>query len=309
MKRTLAGILIASGAAASAFATPAFANEWEGLSFGIGGGYGMTKNNLGIGTGPAISSFVDANLGIDGFGGTGGFFTLGAGYDHVLFGPLIVGAFIDYDFSTIYNFRTFYEFGYYYVFLADVAISCVGYLISLRLFDTHLRWAEPTVAGWVTALMCYQPFWGLFGRLYFDYTRENFAWGPWLQNNPILYYIWGSTILALYIIYLSATIVFGCRFSNLTHRGILTNGPYRWTKHPAYIAKNLAYWLTFVPFIISESLWDSIRRSAALLLVNGIYYARAKTEEAHLSQDPAYVQYKNWIARHGIFRWLKGRTR
>lgn len=217
--------------------------------------------------------------------------------------------FIDYDFSTIYNFRTFYEFGYYYVFLADVAISCVGYLISLRLFDTHLRWAEPTVAGWVTALMCYQPFWGLFGRLYFDYTRENFAWGPWLQNNPILYYIWGSTILALYIIYLSATIVFGCRFSNLTHRGILTNGPYRWTKHPAYIAKNLAYWLTFVPFIISESLWDSIRRSAALLLVNGIYYARAKTEEAHLSQDPAYVQYKNWIARHGIFRWLKGRTR
>lgn len=101
MKRTLAGILIASGAAASAFATPAFANEWEGLSFGIGGGYGMTKNNLGIGTGPAISSFVDANLGIDGFGGAGGFFTLGAGYDHVLFGPLIVGAFIDYDFSDI----------------------------------------------------------------------------------------------------------------------------------------------------------------------------------------------------------------
>src|SRR6185437_16880605 len=96
----------------------------------------------------------------------------------------------------------------------------------------------------------------------------------------------------------------GARFSNLTHRGILTNGPYRWTKHPAYIAKNLAYWLTFVPFIISENAKDSIRRSVALLLVNGIYYIRAKTEEAHLSQDPVYVQYKHWIARHGIFRWL-----
>jgi hypothetical protein len=215
--------------------------------------------------------------------------------------------FIVYDFSTVHNFRTFYEFGYYFIFLADTTLGCVGYLIALRLFDTHLRWAEPTVTGWLVALMCYQPFWSLFGRSYFNYS-SNFAWGPWLENSPKLYVVWGSTILALYFVYLSATIVFGCRFSNLTHRGILTNGPYRWSKHPAYIAKNLAYWLTFVPFIVSENAADSIRRTIALLLVNGIYYARAKTEEAHLSQDPVYVEYKNWIARHGIFRWLNRKS-
>lgn len=37
-------------------------------------------------------------------------------------------------------------------------------------------------------------------------------------------------------IYAWATIMFGGRFSNLTHRGIITNGPYPWTKHPAYRA-------------------------------------------------------------------------
>jgi outer membrane immunogenic protein len=102
MKRSLAVLLIASSAAASALATPGFANEWDGLSVGIGGGYGTTKNDFNVGTGPAISGLgLDAGLGIKGFGGTGGFFTLGAGYDHVLFGTWVVGAFIDYDFSDI----------------------------------------------------------------------------------------------------------------------------------------------------------------------------------------------------------------
>ena len=98
--------------------------------------------------------------------------------------------------------------------------------------------------------------------------------------------------------------MFGCRFSNLTHRGILTNGPYRWTKHPAYISKNLAWWLTFVPFIISQNLADSLRRSALLLLWNFVYYLRARTEEAHLSQDPQYLAYAEFIRHRGIFRWF-----
>jgi hypothetical protein len=38
-----------------------------------------------------------------------------------------------------------------------------------------------------------------------------------------------------------------------------------------------------------------------LALLNGVYFLRAKTEERHLSQDPAYVAYREWIARHGMF--------
>lgn len=57
MKKIFAGLLVASSAAvsASAIATPASANDWEGISLGVGGGYGMTKNDLNLGTGPAIS--------------------------------------------------------------------------------------------------------------------------------------------------------------------------------------------------------------------------------------------------------------
>jgi protein-S-isoprenylcysteine O-methyltransferase Ste14 len=99
--------------------------------------------------------------------------------------------------------------------------------------------------------------------------------------------------------------MFGTRFSNLTHRGILTNGPYRWTKHPAYIAKNLAFWLTFIPFIVSQNIGDSIRRCVLLGLLNYVYYLRAKTEEANLSTDPVYAQYSEWMKEHGIFRWLR----
>jgi protein-S-isoprenylcysteine O-methyltransferase Ste14 len=209
--------------------------------------------------------------------------------------------FIFLDFSTEQGFRGIYDFGYYFVFLADVAVACMGYLISLRFFDTHLRMAEPTMRGWVAALACYQPFWAVLSRQYLDYSRD-FAWGAWLQDKYWLYCIWGSAILMLYAIYLWATVIFGCRFSNLTHRGIITNGPYRWTKHPAYISKNLAYWLTFVPFIISESVADSLRRCALLLLLNGIYFVRARAEESMLAQDAVYREYAGWMRKNGLFR-------
>jgi steroid 5-alpha reductase family enzyme len=108
----------------------------------------------------------------------------------------------------------------------------------------------------------------------------------------------------LFAIYTWATVMFGCRFSNLTHRGILTNGPYRWTKHPAYVAKNLAWWMTSVPFVVSTTASDAFRQCALMLLFSGVYWLRARTEEAHLSRDPVYVEYSDWMARHGVFRRL-----
>jgi protein-S-isoprenylcysteine O-methyltransferase Ste14 len=218
-----------------------------------------------------------------------------------------VRIFASYDFSIIQNFRTVYEFVYYFIFLTDVALSCVGYGLALRLCDTHVRRTEPTFKGWVVALVCYQPFWSWISASYLDYSND-YPWGEWLKNNPVIYTIWGSVILALYGVYVWCTIMFGARFSNLTNRGILTNGPYRWTKHPAYIAKTTAYWMTFVPFIISSTLWDSLRRCVLLGLTCYIYYLRAKTEEANLGADAAYVQYSEWINRHGVFRWLGRRA-
>ena len=57
----------------------------------------------------------------------------------------------------------------------------------------------------------------------------------------------GGALLFLTAIYAWATVAFGMRFSNLTYRGILTHGPYRWTRHPAYLSKNLFWWCRRCP--------------------------------------------------------------
>lgn len=221
--------------------------------------------------------------------------------------------FINYDFSLFrdlrtfsgffQNFHVFFDFTFDFLLFADVGLVVGGYLFSLKLFDTQVRRTEPTVKGWVVALICYQPFWSGASSTYLDYSTD-YMWGRWLYKWQAIYVAWGFAILILYALYLWATITFGARFSNLTHRGILTNGPYRFTKHPAYISKNTAYWLTFIPFVVSESIGDSIRRCVLLAGLNYVYYLRAKTEEVNLSVDPVYVQYAEWIRQHGIFRWL-----
>jgi steroid 5-alpha reductase family enzyme len=107
-------------------------------------------------------------------------------------------------------------------------------------------------------------------------------------------------LLVLTGVYAWATVAFGLRFSNLTHRGILTHGPYAWTKHPAYLAKNAFWWLSSLPFLAtSGSLADAARNTALLAAVTGVYYWRAKTEEKHLGADPDYVAYAEWMAEHG----------
>jgi protein-S-isoprenylcysteine O-methyltransferase Ste14 len=103
-------------------------------------------------------------------------------------------------------------------------------------------------------------------------------------------------------IYAWATVVFGIRFSNLTYRGVLTHGPYRFTRHPAYLSKNLFWWASVLPFLVTNgSTADAIRNTFFLLVVNGIYYWRARTEEAHLlAEDAKYGEYHAWMEQHGL---------
>ena len=208
------------------------------------------------------------------------------------------------DFSKMNDFKSYFDFLYDLIFAIDVGIVSMGYMMSFRLTDTHLRSAEPTSLGWLVALFCYQPFWSLFSRQYIDYDNHK-GWATWFANSPLMYEVWGCVILFLFSIYVWSSLNFGCRFSNLTHRGILTNGPYRWTKHPAYLSKCTAWWLISLPFLVSESWSESLRRSLLLLILNGVYFLRARTEERHLSQDPVYSQYAEWIQENGIFSKLK----
>nr|WKF59492.1 hypothetical protein HUO10_004003 [Paraburkholderia busanensis] len=196
-----------------------------------------------------------------------------------------------------------FRFMYDLSFAMDLMFGTVGYLCTLRILDTHVRSAEPTALGWLVALICYQPFWSLISNQYIHYEGSMF-WDNWLISLPLLRIVWGTVIVALLLCYALATISFGLRFSNLTNRGIITSGPYRFTKHPAYIAKNLSYWMIAVPFIEPLGWRAAVMHCFALAMVNMLYFLRAKTEEKHLMNDPDYRTYAEWIAKNGLFARL-----
>ncbi len=191
------------------------------------------------------------------------------------------------------------------MFVIDVAFATVGYALTLRPLDSHIRSATPYAAGWTAALICYPPFALMYAGGPLDYHPASAEWNQWLIGHPALMTIMGFILVILTGIYAWATIAFGLRFSNLTHRGIITHGPYAWTKHPAYLSKNAFWWLAGLPFMTTTgSLVDAIRNTAILAIVSGVYYWRGKTEERHLSEDPAYRDYATWMAKHGVITRL-----
>jgi len=227
-------------------------------------------------------------------------------YTPLMFGALVEGILVFYHFDffrTDGSFQAVYFFASNLLFTVDLVFALAGYLLTVRLLDAHVRSAEPTVLGWLAAIICYEPFWTVIASRFLRF-EDDMPWGPGLGGWPLLPVLWGVGILALLAVYAWATVSFGCRFSNLTHRGILTSGPYRVTKHPAYIAKNLSWWMIWLPFMLEQEWVEGLRDCIMLLLVNGIYLLRARTEEAHLSLDPDYVAYAAWMRRHGWFRWL-----
>jgi protein-S-isoprenylcysteine O-methyltransferase Ste14 len=185
------------------------------------------------------------------------------------------------------------------MFLIDVSIGTVGYLFTLRPLDSHIRSGNPFMAGWVAALICYPPFVLMSSGGPLDYQQHQLGWARALSDHPLIQPLFAFALVGLTACYAWATVVFGLRFSNLTHRGILTHGPYRFTKHPAYLAKNLFWWLAAVPVLTTSGQWtDAVRNCCILGLVSGVYFWRAKTEERHLSADPAYRAYVGWMARN-----------
>ncbi|WP_179405649.1 isoprenylcysteine carboxylmethyltransferase family protein [Burkholderia guangdongensis] len=201
---------------------------------------------------------------------------------------------------TLASFRFMYDLS----FTMDLMFGTVGYLCTFRILDSHVRTAEPTTLGWVAALICYQPFWSLISNSYIQYGGSMF-WDNWLISVPVIRFVWGATIIALVLTYALTTISFGLRFSNLTNRGVITSGPYRFTKHPAYLTKNLSFWMVSVPFVEPLGWRIGFAHCAALVAVNLIYFLRAKTEERHLMRDPDYRAYAAWIEQHGVFAKLK----
>jgi hypothetical protein len=205
--------------------------------------------------------------------------------------------------TTNWAFLTIFVLVLAVIFAVDVIIAVLGYVLALRVLDTHVRSVNPFVYAWFVNLVVYEPFWAGFRTSFFEY-ENGFYWAEWLASLPALQMIWGSAIVFLYLIYIFSMITIGYRFSNLVHRGIVTNGAFAISKHPAYLSKNVCWWLISVPFVANGSWDEALTNSVLLAGLNLIYYLRGKSEEHHLSRDPTYVAYALWMNDHGPLRFL-----
>lgn len=185
------------------------------------------------------------------------------------------------------HWRQFYTPLYYTLFhwilIADASLGLIGYLAASAWLNNKSKSVDPTWLGWLITLVCYPPFNSVTGG-YLPY-QANFG-APyaalqleWLD--PLL------KILSLlcFAVFVWCTACFGLRFSNLTNRGIITRGPYALVRHPAYMAKNIAWWFESIQSFASP--WQFLFLAAS----NYIYYLRAITEERHLDTDPDYRAY------------------
>lgn len=173
----------------------------------------------------------------------------------------------------------FFPFAITSIFFADTAFFAFGYLFEAGFLRNKIRSVEPTFLGWIVTLLCYPPLNGFFEtyvgwypNIYIDVTSE--AWT----------FVMRLSILVLLAIYVSATFALGTRCSNLTNRGIVSWGPYAFVRHPAYIAKNLSWWISLIPIM-------SIYAFLSMAAWSFLYYLRAITEERHLGKDPDYQAY------------------
>ena len=179
----------------------------------------------------------------------------------------------------VINFRVNYRSIINLIFFIDTLIFCFGYLFEAKFLKNTIRSVEPTVLGWVVALAAYPPFSNSTSQLLGWYSSDNFS-----LSNPLLDIVAKLLIVILLGIYLWASISLGSKASNLTNRGIVTKGAYKYVRHPAYAGKVLSWWIMTIPVM-------SLAAFVSMIAWTAIYYLRAVTEERHLIADPDYQNY------------------
>jgi protein-S-isoprenylcysteine O-methyltransferase Ste14 len=183
----------------------------------------------------------------------------------------------------------------------DLSVAVVGYTLTCRLFDAHIRSPNGYLAAWVVTLACYYPFNEVVLEKVIDF-RNDLGWSDVILDHPLLFWPWLCAVLLLFGLHVWSKFVYGIRWSNLTHRGIVTGGPYRFTKHPDYVTKSVYFWLTAAPFLTAVDGWTAVTSTVGLMAANLVYFGRARTEEWHLSHDPVYVDYAMAMNERSIFR-------
>lgn len=177
------------------------------------------------------------------------------------------------------------------ILFVDTLLFTIGYIIELPRLGNRIRSVDPTFFGWFICLACYPPFNDLTLR-FLEWQSSDF---PQFAND-LLHFTINVAVLGALAIFSWASISLGFKASNLTNRGIVSHGPYAFVRHPAYAAKNFAWWLGALPLIgtmLAAGEWRAFTYTLlALFGWTAIYALRALTEERHLRMlDNGYTEY------------------
>lgn len=195
------------------------------------------------------------------------------------------------------------------IYMALIINIVPGYVISSRLINTHMRNIDRSLMGWMVTLICYPPLVsGVFGQLlnYQPLGFENPFMEPWIYffEHSTMLYVFASLIILMEIIHWWGESILGIRASNLTHRGVITNGIFRYTRHPIYVSKCIGWCLISVPFMVGDNFEQNLRYTLLFGGVCLIYFLRSWVEEKLFADDPIYIEYALWVDKNGWFAEL-----
>jgi protein-S-isoprenylcysteine O-methyltransferase Ste14 len=189
------------------------------------------------------------------------------------------------------------------ILFVDTLLFTVGYIVEVPELRNRIRSVDPTFFGWFVCLACYPPFNEFTGR-FLQWQSSDF---PQFQNDWV-HFAANISLLVSLAIFSWASIALGFKASNLTNRGIVAHGPYAVVRHPAYAAKNLAWWIGALPNLYVIFAGGDLRHAAYALLAlcgwTAIYVLRAITEERHLllgrNGYAEYMQRVRWRFIPGV---------
>lgn len=190
------------------------------------------------------------------------------------------------------------------IFALLIVAIIPGYLFSARMIGTENKRIEYRGSGWAATLLCYPPINRGAHTGWFSYHGHGTAasWVSVFGASGTASYIAGSALIFFFLVHYWGEAICCLRSSHLTNRGIITNGPFRFCKHPVYTAKCFAWGLAIVPFLAGKTLSGDITCTLAFLALCGVYVMRGWVEERLLSTDETYVAYALWMEQHSIFR-------
>lgn len=199
------------------------------------------------------------------------------------------------------------------IFGAIVLSILPGYLFASRLIHTELKKVDRTWFGWAINLSCYPPLnaavfgaWvqymprGELARMY----NSTPAWAYYTDAYPWLLFFVGAAIIFFALIHLWGEAAVGIRAANMSMRGIITTGLFKYTRHPIYVSKGFQWALIYFPFLNILGILNSVQSAILFLLVCAIYVGRALSEERLLATDPDYVKYALYMDDHSIFAFV-----